>query len=1490
MEEAKSKMKTEKMENEKMWHKMEHVRYPVRKFSSLGWYFHNSQIFEHIRQSLKQGKEYVEHEKSGECGEAAHQLLGSVAVAISELGLDWFFLEMLWISIYKSNAFMQKEKTVERIHEVACDIYRDTVNSGDFQDDEYNGFMKRSPKVLSLLDEWRRRTDELIETEIQQVLMDLSISAFCAPRVICDYFTYPLKNNQWSFIMEGNDGVHEKMLLFFKEQLDLICNYLANIPVNHGWNGLIHCTTLDAIWSDALSVIVRIVVHYCSFWFNRKHPESASAVATEMINLLQEIAPTNPEFLKSNLRCLKYLCESDGDSIHAQVANSRDVAYFCRHLLNCLSVKQEEFAEEQISYLSSLVALCLRNTPADSNEDVDSFFAEITAVLAEVSFIFHGTVQIDLAAKKEPIQAAILFPDFELQAKICLLKAELFLKQQLQTRNDQFFKVDMILRYLRTFSKDACQREKSELLKQSLVFAEELANEIESLNKSLRAERITSPLVKHSLQQWLFRITFFKAESCLAELLKSSDSPIAGEMDQLQSLVEYLKHFKGIVSTKLPSNPSDDETIIIQLEAIARGITLLSHAYLPNDKKFEKMVHSLPQLLDKVNNVKAQLEEVIQQFPRTKFPRTFELGYFDFLCRNLRELLKHDPASITTIKPHIEEVLLHLESLRSFLPDVKASDIELGVLQDLGSHIIDLAYKLEYVVDSIEVDGHLQHSIWLYDLLQDIKLADQRVLKFRDMSYVGKVEKIRQNPTRMVSREITQEINELLVDLQDEEEIIIDCLARGSLQRDVVSIVGMPGIGKTTLARKVYNNPNVVCHFHRHAWCTVSQTYSKRELLVELLGTVDVLNNNINKLTDEDLMSKLRRCLLRNKYLVVMDDIWDTTAWNDLENCFPDDKNGSRILLTSRCQNVATEIKPNSSPHAIRPFSDAESWELLKNQVFKGTNCPEELLEVGIEIAQQCQGLPLSVVMVAGLLKMLEKNKDSWTKVLKSISSEILSNPENRCREILELSYKNLPEYLRACFIHLGGFLGEREIPVTKLVHFWLAEGFIRDTDSKNLEEVAEDYLMELINRSLVNIHETRCNGKVKTCRLHDLLRDLCHLKAKEENFHQLVTENDEPYVSFPDSKYDMEFDSENVIAPIVFNSYRLSFSVKRPHFIVSRPSGLASRSMALFACADSEPKYPYDISFICHNFKLLRILDLEAVMAISFPVEIGLMVQLRYLALSGYMQSIPPSISNLWRLETLVVKGLRKVILPETVWSMKRLRHLHVNNHVVFSLQGLDGGVGSSSHLEHLVSLSTPSLSCKNGRWRILKRFPNLRKLRCIFWQSENSAEENSEYVRWNFLTHLESLKIICFGGTPSPRDFLLPQNLKKLSLSEFCLQENHLSVIGELQNLRVLKIHAGTFEGQKWEMREEEFKELRFLELDTMNLVEWDAFYDHLPRLERLVLRNCKDLKRIPSDFAYIATLQKIEVHWCGNSVESSAEEIGVETKEIKVIISHL
>ncbi|CDP19425.1 unnamed protein product [Coffea canephora] len=679
-----------------------------------------------------------------------------------------------------------------------------------------------------------------------------------------------------------------------------------------------------------------------------------------------------------------------------------------------------------------------------------------------------------------------------------------------------------------------------------------------------------------------------KAESFLMELLskKSAANFVDCTEDRIYLLLEQLNVFTLIVTNDLVKGRKDGNMILADIEAFARWLTCFASLVMVK----KKPILSFYELLEKVKLVKEELKEIGPQFPLSALPQTYKLGFIDFLSNNLGELLKYDFQAIAQVKQHIEEIQLHLKSLSSFLTRISDSDIdEHPELKDLGDHAANVAYKLEYVIDSIELDPDWKHCFWFYYLLDEVRVLDKQASQGHEIISGAKV----QNATQVSA------INELVVDLSDEEAFIVDRLTGGSSQLGVVSIVGIPGVGKTTIARKLFNNQNVIYHFHRLAWCTVSQVYDTRELLLEILSGIHGLTNEIHQLSKEELKSKLRQCLMKNKYLIVMDNVWNVEAWSELKNSFPDSINGSRILITSCRSDVALQIEPDCDPNFLRPFSDYESWKLLVEKIFRGEGCPEELLLVGEQIAQQCKGLPLSVVVVADL--------------------------EARCLKILEPSYRYLPGYLKACFLYLAVFIEDGDIPVDKLIKFWLAEGLVQGTQSNNLEDVAQDYLKDLISRSLMTISKRKSNGDVKACRLHDQLHDLCLSKAKEENFLQLVTTYDEPYASFPDSNYGFDLYFDHQLQPVTYEAHRLSIFLKRNHFVESRPSGLGTRSLIFFASADSEPRCPHDISFICYNFKFLRVLDLECInMGISFPFEIGLLVGLRYLAVSGYVRSIP--------------------------------------------------------------------------------------------------------------------------------------------------------------------------------------------------------------------------------------------------------------------------
>nr|XP_027104442.1 putative late blight resistance protein homolog R1B-17 [Coffea arabica] len=408
--------------------------------------------------------------------------------------------------------------------------------------------------------------------------------------------------------------------------------------------------------------------------------------------------------------------------------------------------------------------------------------------------------------------------------------------------------------------------------------------------------------------------------------------------------------------------------------------------------------------------------------------------------------------------------------------------------------------------------------------------------------------------------------------LQDVEQAMIDKLIKGLEQLDIISVVGVAGLGKTFLAQRVYRDPRVTSHFHIQAWCCISQTYCKRDLLLQILACIDQ-KTQFSEKDDYQLALELRQRLLKQKFLIVLDDVWDIKAWNALKSSFPEKNNGSRILLTSRLTDII------GTPYHLRTLDESESYELLQKKlaVIREEGYSEEQNFLGWKIAKTCNGMPLSIAIISGILATLDQA--GWEEVAKMVSLTAMVGATEQCSSILELSYGHLPDHLKQCILYFGAFREDSEICVRRLTWLWIAEGFVQKSGSECPEKIAEGYIMALINRSLVMVGQRRCAGEVKTCRIHDLLHVFCVKIAKKQNFLQLVRGYDE----------DLTFDEP-------YNPRRLSIQAQPKHFIKSRIICPQIRSLLYSSRDFGVRQLRCNFGFI-FLLKLLIVLDLEKIL-----------------------------------------------------------------------------------------------------------------------------------------------------------------------------------------------------------------------------------------------------------------------------------------------------
>ncbi|VAH12400.1 unnamed protein product [Triticum turgidum subsp. durum] len=501
----------------------------------------------------------------------------------------------------------------------------------------------------------------------------------------------------------------------------------------------------------------------------------------------------------------------------------------------------------------------------------------------------------------------------------------------------------------------------------------------------------------------------------------------------------------------------------------------------------------------------------------------------------------------------------------------------------------------------------------------------------------------------------------------------------------VVSVVGYGGLGKTTLAKQVYDK--LGANYDCQAFVSVSRNPDMTKILSSILSEISNGKEDARE-RHQQIIDQIRKFLQDKRYFIIIDDVWDVKAWRTLECALVRNNCGSVVMTTTRINEVAKSCCSSEGDflYKIQPLDVSDSKKLFFDRIFGcEEKCPDDLKEASEDILKKCGGLPLAIIAISSLLAT-GKTKQEWNKVHSSIVFAQGKNDDiDAMNYILSLSYFDLPLHLRSCLLYLSMFPEDHYIERRRLVHRWISEGFIHGEYGDDLVDIGEAYFHELVNRSLVQPMEIEYDGKACFCVVHDTVLDFLIHKCTGENFCTLSTNP-----SKPESR------------------------VRRLALVGNDDEGKVeqlnlSHARSLVAFGSSREYFP---SLAKTN--ALRVLDLQdcSLLANNHIKDVGRLLQLRYLNVcSTYISELPKEIGDLVYLQTLDVSDTLVYEIPESATQLRRLERLFVQTATKFP-----DGIGNMESLQDLgrIGISMQSL-------KFLEELGNLSDLRklSILWDS---------------------------------------------------------------------------------------------------------------------------------------------------------------------------
>ncbi|XP_039163098.1 putative disease resistance protein RGA4 [Eucalyptus grandis] len=648
------------------------------------------------------------------------------------------------------------------------------------------------------------------------------------------------------------------------------------------------------------------------------------------------------------------------------------------------------------------------------------------------------------------------------------------------------------------------------------------------------------------------------------------------------------------------------------------------------------------------------------------------------------------------IKRELQVLESTVTMLQALLDDAEEQQHQSSQIKDWVEKLKEVFYDLQDVLEEFNIEA----------MRRELKGNNQMIKVVRTLS-----SSLNQLAFELkMSRKIT-EVRERLVVIKDEKDFQLDKGPRGwrkseethSFMREediigrdnekknvmkfllnldvkenifILQILGIGGLGKTALAKFVYNDEMISRHFDLKMWVCVSNDLDMKKIVKNIIVCVEKKEPNYSQM--DGLQSELRKIIDGRRYLLVLDDLWDAKSetWPNLKSLLMGGARGSKILITTRLPLVAKITSP-TPPLLLEGLSESDSLDLLMRMAGReGSIQDPDMLAIGKEIVRNCFGVPL-VIRTSGRLLFLKQTKDEWLR-FKDHELPKMSQTEEHIISVLKLSYDRLPSHLKRCFAFCSLFPKDFVIEKHTLVSLWMAEGFIQPSNSsKHLEDIAHEYFMDLLWSNFFQDFKINPYTKEETCKMHDLMHDLacnvagnrCRVARDDTNIINERTRH---------ISYGSTFNLMDEL-PIL----RLKASALRT--ILSTTTYWEERQQR-------EPTSEVDLGQLIQNFKRLRILDLHATKVEKVPRSICELKYLTYLDLSynQTLRRLPNSITKLQSLQTLNLRNCDALEeLPSDLKKLVCLRNLDIRH--CFKLSYLPRGIGEISSLHRLTNFILP-------------------------------------------------------------------------------------------------------------------------------------------------------------------------------------------------------